>query len=267
MKAAITNSFSPFDLKPGFLISSGTDGYSKYLSSEGKSQGSSQHIALLSGSYNVYAIDSEGRRYGLRELRSSSNGVAMRLHHENKNMVPSPDGEPISISLSLASTGTNTILQSGEVSLRISRLGMLNNSIAFYPVSDLLTGMITLDGIEYLPRDSKYLSSALQLSKDNDLLVNPYLMPTYQGSVDISLKTLDPSIPHGLLLLVDGNQQNLFSSFSAANPFGASQFLSIATGDGSLMFGVEDLLSTSLASDRDFNDLLIQSSGYKVINI
>ena len=264
LKAATTNSFSPFDLKPGFLISSGTDGYSKYLSSEGKSQGSSQHIALLSGSYNVYAIDSEGRRYGLRELRSSSNGVAMRLHHENKNMVPSPDGEPISISLSLASTGTNTILQSGEVSLRISRLGMLNNSIAFYPVSDLLTGMITLDGIEYLPRDSKYLSSALQLSKDNDLLVNPYLMPTYQGSVDISLKTLDPSIPHGLLLLVDGNQQNLFSSFSAANPFGASQFLSIATGDGSLMFGVEDLLSTSLASDRDFNDLLIQSSGYKL---
>lgn len=30
------------------------------------------------------------------------------------------------------------------------------------------------------------------------------------------------------------------------------------------MFGVEDLLSTSLASDRDFNDLLIQSSGYKL---
>jgi hypothetical protein len=79
------------------------------------------------------------------------------------------------------------------------------------------------------------------------------------------LKNLDPSISHGLLLLVDGNQQNLFSSYSAANPFGASQFLSIATGDGSLMFGVEDLLSTSLASDRDFNDLFIQSSGYKLI--
>jgi len=30
------------------------------------------------------------------------------------------------------------------------------------------------------------------------------------------------------------------------------------------MFGVEDLLSTSLASDRDFNDLFIQSSGYKL---
>jgi hypothetical protein len=268
-KAATTNSFSPLDLKPGFLIANGTDGYFKYLSSEGKSQGSNQNIALLSGSYNVYAIDSEGRRYGLRELRSSSNGVAMRLHHDEKNgegdWVPSPDGEPISISLSLASTGTNTILQSGEVSLRVSRLGMLNNSIAFYPVSDLLTGMITLDGKEYLPTDSKYLYTALQLSKNNDLLINPLLMPAYQGSVDISLKNLDPSISHGLLLLVDGNQQNLFSSYSAANPFGASQFLSIATGDGSLMFGVEDLLSTSLASDRDFNDLFIQSSGYKLI--
>lgn len=267
-KAATTNSFSPLDLKPGFLVANGTDGYFKYLSSEGKSQGSNQNIALLSGSYDVYAIDSEGRRYGLRELRSSSNGVAMRLHHDKKNgegnWVPSPDGEPISISLSLASTGTNTILQSGEVSLRVSRLGMLNNSIAFYPVSDLLTGMITLDGKEYLPTDSKYLSTALQLSKNNDLLINPLLMPAYQGSVDISLKNLDPSISHGLLLLVDGNQQNLYSSYSAANPFGASQFLSIATGDGSFMFGVEDLLSTSLASDRDFNDLLIQSSGFKL---
>lgn len=269
--AAITNSFSPLDLKPGFLIANGTDGYFKYLSSEGKSQGSNQNIELLSGSYNVYAIDSEGKRYGLRELRSSSNGVAMRLHHEIKdekqNWIPSPDGEPISISLSLASTGTNTILQSGEVSLRISRLGMLNNSIAFYPVSDPLTGIITLNGNEYLPSDSKYLSTALQLAKNHDLLVNPILMPAYQESVDISLKNLDPSISHGLLLLVDGNQQNLFSSYSLANPGGASQFLSIATGDGSLMFGVEDLLSTSLASDRDFNDLLIQSSGYKVINI
>ena len=269
-KAATTNSFSPLDLKQGFLIANGTDGYFKYLSSEGKSQGSNQNIALLSGSYNVYAIDSKGRRYGLRELRSSSNGVAMRLHHEKDdkgNLVPSPDGEPISISLSLASTGTNTILQSGEVSLRISRLGMLNNSIAFYPVSDPLTGIITLNGNEYLPSDSKYLSTALQLAKNHDLLVNPILMPAYQESVDISLKNLDPSISHGLLLLVDGNQQNLFSSYSSANPGGASQFLSIATGDGSLMFGVEDLLSTSLAYDRDFNDLLIQSSGYKVINI
>jgi hypothetical protein len=124
--------------------------------------------------------------------------------------------------------------------------------------------MITLDGKEYLPTDSKYLSTALQLSKNNDLLINPLLMPAYQGSVDISLKNLDPSISHGLLLLVDGNQQNLYSSYSAANPFGASQFLSIATGDGSFMFGVEDLLSTSLASDRDFNDLLIQSSGFKL---
>uniref|UniRef100_UPI00333F0841 DUF4114 domain-containing protein n=1 Tax=Synechococcus lacustris TaxID=2116544 RepID=UPI00333F0841 len=95
--------------------------------------------------------------------------------------------------------------------------------------------------------------------------VNPILMPAYQESVDISLKNLDPSISHGLLLLVDGNQQNCFSSYSAANPAGASQFLSIATGDGSLMFGVEDLLSTSQAYDRDFNDLFIQSSGYKLI--
>ena len=269
-KAATTNSFSPLDLKQGLLIANGTDGYFKYLSSEGKSQGSNQNIALSSGSYNVYAIDSEGKRYGLRELRSSSNGVAMRLHHEKDdkgNLVPSPDGEPISISLSLASTGTNTILQSGEVSLRISRLGMLNNSIAFYPVSDPLTGIITLNGNEYLPSDSKYLSTALQLAKNHDLLVNPILMPAYQESVDISLKNLDPSISHGLLLLVDGNQQNLFSSYSSANPAGASQFLSIATGDGSLMFGVEDLLSTSHVSDRDFNDLLIQSSGYKVISI
>ena len=267
-KAATTNSFSPLDLKQGLLIANGTDGYFKYLSSEGKSQGSNQNIALSSGSYNVYAIDSNGRRYGLRELRSSSNGVAMRLHHEKDdkgNLVPSPDGEPISISLSLASTGTNTILQSGEVSLRISRLGMLNNSIAFYPVSDPLTGIITLNGNEYLPSDSKYLSTALQLAKNHDLLVNPILMPAYQESVDISLKNLDPSISHGLLLLVDGNQQNCFSSYSAANPAGASQFLSIATGDGSLMFGVEDLLSTSQASDRDFNDLFIQSSGSKLI--
>ena len=267
-KAATTNSFSPLDLKQGLLIANGTDGYFKYLSSEGKSQGSNQNIALSSGSYNVYAIDSNGRRYGLRELRSSSNGVAMRLHHEKDdkgNLVPSPDGEPISISLSLASTGTNTILQSGEVSLRISRLGMLNNSIAFYPVSDPLTGIITLNRNEYLPSDSKYLSTALQLAKNHDLLVNPILMPAYQESVDISLKNLDPSISHGLLLLVDGNQQNCFSSYSAANPAGASQFLSIATGDGSLMFGVEDLLSTSQASDRDFNDLFIQSSGYKLI--
>ena len=264
LKAAVTDAFSPLAVSPGFLLTKGTDSYASYLSSEGKSQGSSKDVNLSSGTYNVYALDSDDRRYALRELRSGSNGIVMRLHHEDSSGL-APDGKPISISISLPSSGTNSILQTGEASLRISRLAALNNLIAFYPVTDPLTGMVTLDGKNYNPGDAKYLSSALQLAKNYDLITSPNSMPSYQDSANIVLKNLNPSLPHGLLLMVNGSEQNLFSSFSAANPGGASQFMSIATGDGSLMFGVEDLLSTSKASDRDFNDLSLQFTGYKLI--
>jgi len=264
LKAAANNAFTPLEVSPGFLTTKGTEIFAKYLSSEGKSQGSSKDVKLSSGTYNVYALDSGGNRYALRELRAGSNGIAMRLHHVNSNLVPTPDGKPISISISLSSSGANSILQPGEVSMQISRLGRFNNTIAFYPVTDSLTGLVTLDGKNYSPGGEGYLTAALQLAKNHDTLISPGLIPAYGDSASLSLEKLDPSISHGLLLLVNGDQRNLFSSYSAANPGGASQFLSIAAGDGSLMFGVEDILSTSQASDRDFNDLLIQVTGYKM---
>jgi len=264
LRAAATNAFLPLEVSPGFITKKGTFSFSNYLSSEGNSQGSIKEIKLSSGTYNVYALDSEGNRYALRELRSGANGIAMRLHQVNNSFKPTPDGKPISITLSLSSSGVNSTLQPGEVSMQISRLGFYKNTIAFYPVTDSLTGIVTLDGKHYSPTDQGYLIAALQLAKNHDTLIDSGLIPAYGYSANLSLEKLDPSVSHGLLLVVNGDQRNLFSSYASANPGGASQFMSIATGDGSLMFGVEDILSTSHASDRDFNDLLIQLSGYKM---
>lgn len=59
-----------------------------------------------------------------------------------------------------------------------------------------------------------------------------------------------------MLLLVNGSESNVFSSYSAANPGGSQQFLSFGSSDRGITVGIEDLL-TSNGSDKDYNDLVV----------
>ena len=70
---------------------------------------------------------------------------------------------------------------------------------------------------------------------------------------------LNDAKSYGLLLLVRNNPNELFSSFSAANPGGATQMVAFSdTGGRGVTFGIEDIAVASGHSDRDYNDLIVR---------
>lgn len=139
------------------------------------------------------------------------------------------------------------------VNATVRRLGGYNNGIAIYE-ADTLTGAV--NGL--LPGTSGYLQAALQNAKQAARIFSSLQLPGYgqTGELNFSLST---QTNYGFLVIVDGNESNLYSSYSAANPGGSVQFSSFTTPGGGLTIGIEDIL-TSGVSDQDFNDIILSFS-------
>ena len=136
------------------------------------------------------------------------------------------------------------------VTATIRRLSDYDNEIAIYE-SDALTGAV--NGL--LPGAEGYLEAALDNAKQAERLFSASQLPGYDqtGTIEFSISTQNN---YSFLILVDGNESILYSSYAASNPGQSIQFTSFTTPGGGLTIGVEDLLASG-KSDQDFNDLII----------
>jgi hypothetical protein len=133
----------------------------------------------------------------------------------------------------------------------VQRLGSYNNGLALYE-ADSITGAV--GGL--LPGEAGYMEAALANAKGKNLLLHADQLPGFGGSSIYDSLSIQADKNYGMLLLVNGSESNVFSSYSAANPGGSQQFLSFGSSDRGITVGIEDLL-TSNGSDKDYNDLVV----------
>ena len=129
----------------------------------------------------------------------------------------------------------------------------------FYSV-DSITGMVA--GLN--PGDNGYLQAALARSQGEGLLLDSKTLPAFGGSATFNNLPLDTRERYGVLLLQNGDPAVMFSSFAAANPFGATQMVSLSNSSNNLVFGIEDLSAVGGYSDSDFNDLIVRVQNVSV---
>jgi hypothetical protein len=163
-------------------------------------------------------------------------------------------------------SGTGSAVNPATINplLTVQRLGLNSNSIAFYQ-ADSVTGAIDVDGTPVLPGSAGYLQAALSHAKSAGLLLQAAQLPGYKQTAVFDALPLNPLINYGILLLVNGSESEIYSSYPAANPGGGSQFLTFGSTDRGLTIGIEDQLVSS-RSDRDHNDLILTlaSSSFSV---
>jgi hypothetical protein len=57
---------------------------------------------------------------------------------------------------------------------------------------------------------------------------------------------------------VNNDPNTIYSSFSAANPDGATQMMAFGSPGVGITYGIEDVFVGSGLSDRDYNDLIVR---------
>jgi hypothetical protein len=137
----------------------------------------------------------------------------------------------------------------------VQRLAAYENGIAFY-AADQVSGAIVVDDAVLLPGDPGYLAGALALAMSDGVVLQAGELPGYGQQATFDALSLTDARNYGLLVMANGGQQ-IYSSYSAANPGGAVQILTFGDPSGGVTYGIEDILVTSGASDRDYNDLLV----------
>ena len=143
----------------------------------------------------------------------------------------------------------------------IHRLAGYDNHLAFYKTDDL-TG--TINGLA--PNDSNYLDTALNWAKENNLYLDAEQLPAYKQSRTFTDLELNSNDHYGLLLIVDGSHETIYSSFSEANPQSAMQMIALNNPDQPNVntIGIEDLLYNG---DNDFNDLIVEINTQSTLGI
>jgi hypothetical protein len=220
--------------------------------SEGRAIGSAATTSVSSGSW-VPTATRNGEELALKELIVNGNNVTA-IYTDNVTGV-----------FTLAGTGTAISPGTLNPILTVQRLGWYNNSLAFYQ-ADSVTGAILANGATLLPGSPGYLQAALGNAKSAGLVLQASQLPGYKQASVIDSLPLNLLNNYGMLLMVNGSESEIYSSYSAANPGGVSQFLTFGSTDRGLTIGIEDQLVTS-RSDRDFNDLIltIASSAFTLI--
>lgn len=213
---------------------------SEWQASEGQAVGSksSKGVNIQSGTWTPTA-KREGRDLMLQNVNVTGNNITAIFE----------DG--ITGSLILPGTGTAMNPSDIKLQLTVQRLGSYKNGLAFYE-ADSITGAV--GGL--LPGEAGYLDAALANARGKNLLLQADQLPGFGGSNIYDNLPILADKNYGMLLLVNGSEKNVFSSYSAANPGGSQQFLSFGSSDRGITVGIEDLL-TSNGSDNDYNDLVV----------
>jgi hypothetical protein len=155
--------------------------------------------------------------------------------------------------------GSRSIAHAGvadDVAITVKRLAAFDNGLAFYE-ADATTGAIAVAGGTLAPGDAGYLQAALASARDTGLLLNPASLPGYGQEVTLTGLPLNDAKSYGLLVLVNNDPNTIYSSFSAANPDGATQMMAFGSPGVGITYGIEDVFVGSGLSDRDYNDLIV----------
>lgn len=208
-----------------------------WTSSEGKSFGSSANVQVGAGTWTPTATRN-GVNLELKDLVVNGNNVTA-LFADNVTGV-----------LTLPGTGSADATINPVVT--IQRLGAFNNALAFYE-ADRVTGAVVSGSTTINPGTAGYLEAALANSKSKGTYLSASLLPSYQQSKVIDNIPLNPTSNYGILLIADSNESKLYSSYSAANSGGSSQFQSFGATNRGITIGIED----SPNFDFDYNDLIV----------
>ena len=208
-----------------------------WTSSEGKSFGGSANVQVGAGTW-IPTATRNGVNLELKDLVVNGNNVTA-LFADNVTGV-----------LTLPGTGSADATINPVVT--IQRLGAFNNALAFYE-ADRVTGAVVSGSTTINPGTAGYLEAALANSKSKGTYLSSSLLPSYQQSKVIGSIPLNPSQNYGILLVADGNESKLYSSYSSANSNGTSQFQSFGATNRGITIGIED----SPNFDFDYNDLIV----------
>lgn len=233
-----------------------SSGNGSWLASEGQRQGGSaaSRTNLAAGSWSPVARDANGKELSVESISVSANTAVVEF------------SGGIQARYGTAGTGTLSSPEpSGPPVVTIKRLGFQENGLGFYPF-DPLTGAIEIHGRTLLPGESGYLQGALDLARAESLLLSPSQLPSFGSEVTFTDLSLDPARSYALLLLRNGDSEDLSSSFASANPDGIVTMQSFAAPGRGVIFGVEDLKPA--IADFDFNDLsvILSSSSFELLN-
>jgi hypothetical protein len=229
----------------GFLTIDSIYSSTAWKASEGKAFGSAAVTPVAAGTWTPTATKN-GNALTLTSTEVSGNNVTATFF------------DPITgiggIKGSFTLAGTGVAFNPGTVTpvVTVQQLGVNNNAIAFYE-ADSITGAVA--GIA--PGANGYLQAALANSKANNLLFSASQLPGYQQSSILANANINPAKNYGLLLLANGSESNLYSSYSAANPGGLGQFQSFGVTNRGLAIGIEDLAPSDPNYDGDFNDIIL----------
>ena len=220
-------------------------GYSdvSWLATEGHALGgnSSLGYSLSAGDWTPSA-KLAGTSLDILSMSLSANNITVNFHGG------------IVASYGLPGTGSmiNPSANQSRIEVTIQRLGSYGNGLAFYE-ADPITGAV--GGL--LPGQVGYLIAALANAKSSDLLLQPWKLPIYGQSLTFDSLPISNDKNYGILLLVNGREDNLFCSYSLANPYGAQQFTTLGSTNRGLTVGIEDI-PLFINSDRDYNDLIVK---------
>lgn len=222
-------------------------GENSWLSSEGQALGSiqGQSILLDAGGYAPVAFDANGNMLTVESVASSGSSFEATF------------AGGIEAVYSAQGTGAAADLFGNDVEVTVKRLGMNQNGLAFYEADPLTGAIMTSTGGLLLPGQAGYIEQALALAKAADLVLDADELPEYGIQATITGLGLAADLNYGLLILHNGNEQTISSSYSAANMNGDVQMQAFVAPGRGAVWGIEDILVSSGASDRDYNDLIV----------
>jgi hypothetical protein len=219
-------------------------GESGWLGTEGHAMGSSGLVStsIAAGSWRPVATRN-GVELNLEELQVVGNAIQADF------------GGGVRALLTLSGSGSSD--QITGLSLTVRRLAANNNGLAFYEADSVTGALIGDTGQELLPGQVGYFAAALRQAEESGLLLRSSDLPDFGQQKVFSDLFLRADRNYGVLLLVNGSSESIFSSYAAANPGGQSQFVAFAAEARGISYGIEDIGVSSGLSDGDFNDLVI----------
>ncbi len=226
------------------------DPTTNWQSTEGKSEGGTGSGRVSAGSWTPTA-SINGRALTLMSLETTSNGAVARFAAGNPND-PSDD---VLATFTLPNTGSTTGDQNGVLTVR--RLSGNTDGLALYEADPVTGAVVNSRGKTVLPGQIGYLKAALDNARTLGLVLSPSDMPAFGQESVLTDLPLDLNRTYGSLLLVNGNDRNLISSYAAANRWRASQTLSLIAPDRGVSFGFEDKRPLQWGNDHDFNDVIV----------
>ena len=149
-------------------------------------------------------------------------------------------------------SGTAPALLPAPAAVEVQRLTSYDNTLGFYSV-DSITGNVN----DLNPGDTGYLQAALARSREEGLLLDARTLPAFGASATFNSLPLNTRERYGMLLLQNGDETMIFSSFAAANPGGYTQMVSLSNSPNCPVLGIEDGALAGGRSDGDFNDLIV----------